>query len=57
MLVPPEEERGEMGKFVFCFLKLFNFYFFLYISFFYTRVYDMYVSVMCRCGAVASNSL
>jgi hypothetical protein len=28
--------------------------FFIYIIFFYTRAFDRYVSIMCRCGASAT---
>jgi hypothetical protein len=51
MLVPPGEERGEMGKFFFCFRKLFNFYVFSYISIFFcvpeylTTMYLFYADV------------
>jgi hypothetical protein len=55
MPVPLEEERGEIGN---MFLKLFNFKFFLYISFLY--IYpsiDFYVSVIYRCGTSVPNRI
>jgi hypothetical protein len=55
MPVPPREERGEIGT---CILKLFYFYFILYISFFMCiRVFDNYVYVMYKCGTSAPNRL
>jgi hypothetical protein len=54
--VPPGEERGEMGKFTSlfccCFCEtyvIFMLVFFIY-HFFYTRVFDGYVSIVSRCG-------
>ena len=60
ILVPPGEERGEMGKFAsFVFLlNICNFYVVFYIyRFFYTRVFDRYMSIICRCGTSATYRL
>jgi hypothetical protein len=48
-----------MGKFAsfFFFLTYIIFMLFLYISFFYTRVFDRYVSIVCRCGTSATYRL
>jgi hypothetical protein len=59
--IPPGEERGEMGKFVssffFCETYVIFMFFYIYINFFYTRVSDRYVSIMCRCGTSATCGL
>jgi hypothetical protein len=55
MGVPPGVVRGELGMLVFqCYLIFMSFYIY---HFFYTRVSDMYVSVMCRRGASVPNRL
>jgi hypothetical protein len=55
MGVPPGVVRGELGKLFFQRYLIFM-YFYIY-HFFYTRVSDKYVLVMCRHGASASNRL
>jgi hypothetical protein len=54
MPVPPEGDRGKIGKFFFqSYLNFISFY--IYHLFMCTRVSENYVSVMYRCGTSASN--